>query len=324
MSAYESGFTGQLEAFVRHRRAAGSWNDSYDDCLRYFDRHCAEVDPPAPAPTQEMLDSWCKMRETESPGSCYMRTLPARQFVDYARARGLTEAVAPEMRYTRGPAYVPHAFTEGELARFFEACDSIVPYMGRHASLVRKVTCPAFFRLLYSSGIRTTEARLLRRGDVDLEHGVLDIRKSKGYDQHYVALHPSMADVLSAYDAAADRLQPDREWFFESVRGGHYTRCWVEDNFRALWRRANGDVGPVVAYDLRHHYAVENISSWNCDAFEATEKLHNLSKSMGHRWIASTLYYYSIVPALADKLREKMEGRFDATVPEVWDDEEEA
>ena len=133
-----------------------------------------------------------------------------------------------------------------------------------------------------------------------------------------------MTDVLSAYDAAADRLQPGREWFFESVRGGHYTRCWVEDNFRALWREANGDAGPVVPYDLRHHYAVENISSWDCDAFEATEKLHNLSKSMGHRWIVSTLYYYSIVPALADKLRGKMEARFDSTVPEVWDDEEKA
>ena len=199
-----------------------------------------------------------------------------------------------------------------------------VPYMNRHSSLVRKITCPAFFRLLYSSGIRTTEARLLGRGDVDLEHGVLNIRKSKGYDQHYVALHPSMVEVLRAYDAAAEKLQPGREWFFQSSKGGHYCREWVADNFRALWRGANGDAGPVVPYDLRHHYAIENISSWDCDAFEASDKLHRLSKSMGHRWTASTLYYYSIVPALADKLREKMEERFDATVPEVWDDEEEA
>ena len=45
---------------------------------------------------------------------------------------------------------------------------------------------------------------------------------------------------------------------------------------------------------------------------------------MGHRWIVSTLYYYSIVPALADKLREKTEDGFNAIVPEVRDGEEEA
>ena len=45
---------------------------------------------------------------------------------------------------------------------------------------------------------------------------------------------------------------------------------------------------------------------------------------MGHRWTVSTLYCYSMVPALAGKLQEKMEERFNEVVPEVWDDEEEA
>jgi integrase len=160
---YVSGLAEQLAAFVRHRRAAGSWNDSYAENLRYFDRHCALSDPGGLRLIQRTLDEWCKMRGTEAPGSCYIRTMPARLFADYARGRGLTDATPPKMAYVKGPDYVPHAFTNDELARFFSACDSIVPYMNRPASLVRKVTCPAFFRLLYSSGIRTTEARLLKR-----------------------------------------------------------------------------------------------------------------------------------------------------------------
>ena len=43
---------------------------------------------------------------------------------------------------------------------------------------------------------------------------------------------------------------------------------------------------------------------------------------MGHRWIQSTLYYYSIVPRLADKLQEKTEAGFNEIVPEVWDEED--
>lgn len=52
------------------------------------------------------------------------------------------------------------------------------------------------FRLLYSTGMRTTEARLLRVIDVDLPHAVINIRKSKNSIEHYVALHPSMAALL--------------------------------------------------------------------------------------------------------------------------------
>ena len=323
MSGYVSGFASQLDAFERHKKAAGAWSEHpAAENLRYFDRHCALVDPSSPELTQEMLDGWCAKRETENPRTCYNRTLVAKQFAKYAHARGLTHAVPDDAPTPKQATYVPHAFTCGELGRFFEACDSVEPYKGRLECLVRKVTCPAFFRLLYSSGIRTTEARLLRRVDVDLVHGVLDIRKSKGYDQHYVALHPSMTEVLQAYDAAAEKLQPGRDWFFESVRGGHYSKAWVSENFKSLWREANGDSASVRAYDLRHNYAIENISSWECDAFEASEKLNNLSRSMGHRWSSSTLYYFSMVPTLADKLQEKMEERFNDTVPEVWNGEE--
>lgn len=60
--------------------------------------------------------------------------------------------------------------------------------------------------------------------------------------------------------------------------------------------------------------------SWECDPYEANERLHYLSKSMGHRRVESTLYYFSIVPALADKMDALVNGSYEATVPEVWDD----
>lgn len=84
---------------------------------------------------------------------------------------------------------------------------------------MKKITCPVFFRLLYSSGIRTTEARYLKREDVDLEHGVLNIRKSKGYDQHYVALHKSMTELLKQYDKMAESIRPDRTYFLRPLMG---------------------------------------------------------------------------------------------------------
>lgn len=63
-----------------------------------------------------------------------------------------------------------------------------------------KVEVPVFFRLLYSTGMRTTEARLLRVEDVDLQSGVINIRYTKSIDEHRVALHESMWSLLQMYN----------------------------------------------------------------------------------------------------------------------------
>ena len=137
---------------------------------------------------------------------------------------------------------MPHAFTKEELQRFFYECDNI-PVNRSLLSKVRHLTCPVFFRLLYSSGIRTTEARLLRKADFDPIEGVLNIQKSKGYDQHYVALHKSMSDLLIIYDQTIDKLLPNRTFFFEKYNGGHYSKGWVTQTFHTLWeRRTQQDV----------------------------------------------------------------------------------
>lgn len=325
MSVYRSGFAHYIEKFVSYRKASGCWNDyATGQNLRLFDYYCADHYEDSSSLTVEMVGSWCRKRETETSSSCYTRTLVVREFIDYLRDHGITDIVTPKPPKWERRKYIPHAFTREELEAFFKECDSIIPYKGRAASVVRKLQCPVFFRLLYSSGVRTTEARYLQRSDVDLVHGVLNIRKSKGYDQHYVALHETMTILLKIYDSAIDKIQPERTYFFECIKTGScYSRDWVKDNFNKLWKAANGAGSHAVAYDLRHHYAIENISSWVDDSFTFSEKLHYLSKSMGHRWIVSTLYYYSIVPRLADKIREKTETRFNEVVPEVWDEEDE-
>lgn len=126
---------------------------------------------------------------------------------------------------------------------------------------MKEIVCFVFFRLLYSSGIRTTETCYLKREDVDLVHGVLNIRKSKENSQHYAALHESMAQLLAQHDCAAEKLRSGREYFFEMPNGGCYSRQWVTGMFQSLWEKANGTRSNAVAYALRHNYAVMNINS---------------------------------------------------------------
>lgn len=320
MKNYRSVFSSDIEKFIRKRKLAENWNDNYDTNLRIFDNFCADHYP-GEFLNQEMINEWCGKRKTEDNGSCHSRIAAVIQFVRFMIDQGydLQEPYNPKPRKHN---YIPHFFTEDELTKFFDACDSIVLYDRSLTKKIRKIQIPVLFRLLYSTGIRTTEARLLKRCDVDLVNGVLNIQKSKGYDQHYVALHESMTEILIMYDETINKLQPDRTYFFENASGKHYEKTFVSKNFAKMWKAA-GLTGNAIPYEFRHNYVIENIMSWDDDCFLTFDKLLFLQKSLGHRNVSSTLYYFSLAPTMADKLYEKSNDNFNEIVPEVWDYAEE-
>jgi len=311
---FQSFLAPAIEAYAAYQKASGQWCYSFERNLLYFERHCSWLYPEAKTLTQEMIDSWCAKRATETNNSCLSRTTVILSFIRYLKARGNSDIERPTLPRRERRAYIPHAFTDSELENFFSACDHLPSNPRRPIILARKVIVPVFFRLLYSSGIRTNEARMLRVEDVDLEQGVLSIKRSKGESQHYVALHETMLDLLREYDIEIHKIYPARQYFFPSPKG-FFCNQWVCQNFRKLWRVHNSSY--ATAYGLRHHYATENINSWVGSGFGFDAKLLYLSKSMGHTVLESTRYYYSLVPALSETI-ERLSGQdFDAIVPEV-------
>lgn len=311
----------QIHHFIRYRQASQRWNDSsYEENLMLFDRYCQENYPEDTALAQEMVDGWCRQRDTETNNSCRSRIYVVDSFVRFLNSRGISPVKPPRIPRKERRTYIPHAFTQEELSRFFHECDHISVINNRMETLIRKMSIPVFFRLLYSSGIRTNEARLLPRENVDLERGVLDIKYSKGHGQHYIVLHDSMLEIMRRYDKAVEELVPGRKYFFPSVRNSHFNRGWVTKNFNLLWRKVN--TSHATAYEFRHHYAVENINRWVGQGFSFHDRLVSLSKSMGHTTVESTKYYYSIVPGFSEIIKEQTEASSEWMMPEVPTDEE--
>jgi integrase len=288
VSIFRSFLAPQIDAFITYRKASCRWNSTYEVNLKRFDSHCFENFPYAVNLTQELVDSWCGQRESESNGTCRTRIYAVVNLILYLRARGETEIAPPELPRWESPTYIPHAFTDDELKKFFNACDNLPIPRTKH-NQAWNLIWPTFFRLLYSSGIRSIEARMLRVENVDLNHGLLDIRYSKGNDQRHVVLHDTMAELMRQYDNAISRFYLNREYFFPSKNGKNYSRHWVAHMFQKLWRKTNN--ARTVPYDLRHHYAITNINQWICEGFDFDDKLLYLSKSMGHSDVESTKYY---------------------------------
>ena len=187
--------------------------------------------------------------------------------------------------------------------------------------LVRAIEAPVLFRMLYSTGIRVNEIRWLHRDDVDLENGIIYVRRSKGYYERIIALHPAMTELLCKYDRLIRKEVPDTEIFFPNADGSMHNSAWIRVNFKALWYKYNPKPADgsreVVPYVFRHNYAIENIMSWDQRGYNADKKMVALSKSMGHRGIQSTQYYFHLVPRFADLLDEKEGASVSEIIPDI-------
>lgn len=324
MGKYMSAAAPLFVRFEAYMQASDKWSPyAYALNLAAFDKYCKDRHPESTTLTQEMIDGWCQKRDTERVRSCRSRIQVVASLVKYLNSRGLCLLKPPllpreKVRYQ----YVPHHFTDEELDDLFRRCDA---HNARKslASRLKKITLPVFFRLLFSTGMRPTEARLLRTEDVDLKHGVIDIRQSKGRHQHFVVLHESMLELMREYDDRVSRedMCPDREYFFPAADGGYHSRTWVSGNFRNIWDSAR--FGSAVPYDLRHEYATRNLNLWVGLGVEFNARFISLSKSMGHVNLECTRYYYSLVPCLADVMLNLTNDSFNEIVPDVDYGEEE-
>ena len=311
----------QIEEFIYSKKASKKWCQSHEENLHFFDNYCADLFPNESTLTEKML-TWCNERPTENGNSCRNRISVVSQFVKYATEKGWTKIEPPKMPSTRPETYVPHAFTKEELSGFFNICDRRVTkaskYQDKIAKKINLLELPVYYRLLFSTGMRTNEARWLKRSDVNLTEGIININQTKGFDQHRVALHESMSKLLKVYDEKMDKFMPNRTCFFPNRNDGFQRPAWAEYHFRIIWKEVNNKE-PARLYDLRSNYAVANVTRWNELGFVIHDKLLYLSRTMGHRHISSTFGYFNLSPTLADKIKNLTEASFNNLLPKLPD-----
>ncbi len=293
-----------LDEYIFYLKASNHLSRFTHGTIIRFNKYCASIGHDVEILSDDIVNNWCRKRPEEKCKSRNLRVLPVRKFLRYTNKHGWTNVLIPENLPTEKSTFKPHAFSEDELSSFFHSTSTIelIGWQNELKFKLRKIQVPVYFRLLYSTGMRTNEARMLRCEDVDLPNGIINIAHSKGLDQHRVVLHPTMWDLLKQYNDAMERLMPGRKIFFPNKNDNFYGIMWQATAFRKIWKTISSE--PARAYDLRSLYAVTNINSWDYDGTEWFDKLLYLSHSMGHRKIESTCYYYQLVPLFFKQLEE--------------------
>lgn len=319
MTGFVSGLASQIQGLLELKHAMGLPYDTSERHLLAFDTMCSQRYPGQKTISREMAMEWVVKHPGEHVNGQMRRISPIRQLAKYMASVGADAYVIPKGIPGRQIRYCPHIFSHRELRALFDAADTIKvsPYGGQ-----RQLIIPAMFRMLYCLGLRPGEARKLHRNDVDLAHGSVMIRESKGHKDRMVFMSPDLQEYCRRYDAAINPFHPDRIPFFPNHQGNFYSNVTPDLWFHELLDAA----GPLIVaspgspprpYDLRHAHVVELINRWVLAGRSPEVLVAYLSLHLGHSNTEDTWYYFHLAADFHPELRGIANANIESMFPEA-------
>lgn len=315
-------FKGPFAEHIRNhlylKKAVGYKYDAEAGHLLRFSFFTEEKYADATTLTKEIVLDWCSKKIYEAQANQCSRASILRQLALYMQNMGISSYVLPKGYYPTEEQYIPHIYTEDELQRFFHETDkchyiSECPY--RHHIM------PLFFRLVYACGLRSSEARLLKLTDVDLEAGILTIQHSKKDNCRLVPMSDELTQRCQAYYKKVHVFSKENDWFFPGLNGKPMTVGNVYHNFRRfLWRagisHGGRGKGPRVQ-DFRHSYACHCLKKWVIQGMDLAAYLPVLKTYMGHDSFEETAYYLRLTADVFPDISIKLEGCYPDIIPRL-------
>ena len=317
-SVYRSKFRADIEAFIIQKRAAGYPYNTSARVLGYLDAMISKSFPDSDILSKEICNAWIDKCSSFHQNTLLRRVTPVRQLAKYLVGTGKEAYIIPGGIPNKQIHYDAHIFTETELKAFFSSIDkcrksSFSPY--------RCYVIPVIFRLLYTCGLRASEARLLNVDDVDLDTGKIFIRGSKGWEARIIYVSLDMLDLLCRYDCIIQRYLPARKVFFPNQKGDFYSKSTLDIWFHEFW-----DTLPEAAvtkgnkprvHDFRHSYCVYRLNQWVSDNADLNALYPYLSEFVGHSNFADTDYYLTLAEPFYSEFEARMRKVNAAILPEV-------
>lgn len=296
---FRSHFADRIAGFLDLKRAVGCHERYGFTILRDFDQFLVTHGEEGPI-TSALLLRWRDSRPALGRSSRRGRWIVIRQFCRYVQ-RYVPETYVPDpiMGWMPRTTFRPRIVLPDEMKTLLGAVADVCP--GARWSL-RPHTYRALLVLLYTTGLRISEALHLRVNDVDLCERVLVVRETKFYKSRFVPFSDGLLAVIRDYQRERLHLlgPPARDApFFPAKHGGHYAKSSINDVWQDLLRHTGlrGDTGrnPRV-HDLRHSFATLRLAAWYREGADVESMLPLLATYLGHASVAGTYHYLTILP----------------------------
>lgn len=238
---FASAFASEMDQYLKLLHESGRYICRIQSSLRSLDKYLTSKGLTCQTLAAETVSEWIKMRNVSSSTKA-SDICNVKGFSTFLVSLGF-DSDCPEAPKVQS-CYVPYVFSDAEIKRIISVADNFEAgkKLTRSALLF-----PFLLRLLYGCGLRLGEGLSLRWSDVDLDGGVITIRKAKNRKQRFVPMDKSMASLLKnckvmtrtdgicedyLFESNFTPGEPFRnntfyEWFRKTLEGAgiHYTKC---------------------------------------------------------------------------------------------------
>jgi integrase/recombinase XerD len=260
--------------------------------------------------TTNLALRWATQPTKAQPSTWAWRLGMVRRFAIWHSATETRTEIPPAgilpHRYRRK---TPHIYSDEEIERLLRRTQQLPSCQGLRAN-----TFTTLFGLLAATGMRVNEALSLDRQDVDLDLGILHIRRTKFGKSRHVPVHPSTVDALKKYAEARDRTVPAPRTpaFFISERGSRITEWAARYTFAKLSQQlglrvsAKGHGRGPRLHDMRHRFAARTLIHWYRAGLDVERELPKLTTYLGHVHVNDTYWYLEAVPELLQLATDRL------------------
>jgi integrase/recombinase XerD len=264
--------------------------------------------------TTDLALRWAQQPSGVQPVTWASRLRVVRRFAVWLSASDRrTEVPPPGLLPGRYLRKRPYIYSDAEIRDLVRTAGQLASAAG-----LKGRTYATIFGLLAVTGMRVSEVLALDREDVDLEEGILRIRRTKFGKSRLVAVHDSTREVLAEYARERDRVvrRPAAPAFFLS-EGGRRVMGWSarynfakvsrEVGLRAPTANRRHGRGPRL-HDMRHRFAVCTLLEWYRAGLDVEREIPKLATYLGHVHANETYWYLEAVPELLELAAHRLES----------------
>lgn len=312
-----------IQRLVEAKESAGLSALRLKWILKEFDDFAAGIGLTDPHITSGLIEQWRKTRIADADSTLYSKYSAWAQLTRMMSRNGVA-CYVPRLPKEPESDFEPYIFTHEQISRIFEEADKWRLYDIRMGTAL--ISMPVLIRLLYSTGMRVSEALSIKNEDINMDEGFIILHKTKNGSERIVALSESMKIGLRQFMEYRDRMplkdvdSPHSPLFIKSD-GTPFTQGTVYTHFKKLLAKCGiphlgNHQGPRV-HDLRHTSAVHAMVQIARSGQDVYVWLPALSASLGHHSIASTEMYVRLTKAMYPDITDRCSALNDFVFPKI-------
>ncbi len=308
---FNSNLAGPMSDFVVMKQVQGFKYEVGAMRLGLFDQFLAEQQSSSLVLTAKQLDDYQDTLAKLGEVNRFVLSVVARDFTRYYHQIVPKSSVLETIPFKRPESSKPFIFSEDEINDLMQAARQMGP-----VNSLRPSVYATLIGLLYTTGLRISEALSLNIGDFHELPYRLFIKDSKFGKDRWVVLKDSVAHALNSYLEVRRRFapnEPNQSFFLNQKCGAtSYPTAWKV--FRGLLDQCligvNSQGCRPRLHSLRHTFATNCLIRWYRQGVDLNQRLPYLATYMGHRDLASTQIYLHATPQLLEIASQRFHDYF--------------